>query len=168
MMPHVNGNEPRGTGVSVIVERAATLLATGLGAGYSPLAPGTAGSLVGLACYWPLAQLSVAAQLAALALLSVLGAWAATGLARRLGLEDPGVVVVDEIAGMWVSLLFLPFTPFTAAAAFVLFRVMDVVKPFPAGWLESLPGGLGIVADDLMAGLYANLAVRLLLAIWPS
>jgi phosphatidylglycerophosphatase A len=75
---------------------------------------------------------------------------------------------VDEIAGMWVSLLFLPFTAFTAAAAFLLFRVMDVIKPFPAGRLERLPGGLGIVADDLMAGIYANLAVRLLLVTWPA
>jgi len=151
-----------------ILERAATLLATGFGSGYSPIAPGTAGSLVGLALYWPLVRLPAAAQLAALTVLSALGVWAATGLARRIGQEDPSVVVVDEIAGMWVALLFLPFTAFTAVAAFLLFRVMDVIKPFPAGRLERLPGGLGIVADDLMAGIYANLAVRLLLAAWPA
>jgi phosphatidylglycerophosphatase A len=163
-----SGEATRSADSHRIIERAATLLATGLGSGYSPIAPGTAGSFVGLALYWPMARLPAAAQLAALAVLSILGVWAATDVARRLGREDPGVVVVDEIAGMWVSLLFLPFTAFTAAAAFLLFRVMDVIKPFPAGRLERLPGGFGIVADDLMAGVYANLAVRLLLVAWPA
>jgi phosphatidylglycerophosphatase A len=69
---------------------------------------------------------------------------------------------------MWVTLLFLPLTPLTAIAGFVAFRVMDVVKPFPARGLERLPGGWGIMADDLMAGIYANLAVRVLLAVWPQ
>jgi phosphatidylglycerophosphatase A len=75
-------------------------------------------------------------------------------------LEDPGLVVVDEVAGMWVTLLFVPFTPLTAALGFLAFRLMDIVKPFPARRLEDLPGGWGIMADDLMAGVYANVLVR--------
>jgi phosphatidylglycerophosphatase A len=75
-------------------------------------------------------------------------------------------VVVDEVAGMWTSLLLLPFTPAVVAAAFVAFRVMDVTKPYPARQLEALPGGWGIMSDDMMAGVYANLLVRVALATW--
>lgn len=146
----------------------ATLVATGLGCGYAPVAPGTAGSLLGLAMFWPLAQLRPWAQLAALAALVLLGAATGSSVARRLAIKDPGVVVVDEVAGMWVTLLFVPLTPVNAAAGFFLFRVADVVKPFPARRLERLRGGWGIIADDLMAGVYANLALRLVLAVWPQ
>lgn len=138
-------------------------LATGFGAGFSPLAPGTAGSLVGLALYWPLQMLPLAWLLSVLVVVTLLGIWGAEIVARREGRKDPGLVVVDEIAGMWISLLLVPFSLVTAIAGFLLFRVMDIVKPFPARQFERLPGGLGIVADDLMAGVYANLALRALL-----
>jgi phosphatidylglycerophosphatase A len=143
----------------------ARLIATGLGSGYSPVAPGTAGSAVGLLLFWPLALLPIAAQVAVTAAMFFVGVAAATHLAQRLGIEDPGVVVVDEVVGMWVTLLFLPLTPFTAVAGFFAFRVMDVVKPYPARQLEHLRGGWGIMADDLMAGVYANLLVRLALRV---
>ena len=146
---------------------AARVIATGLGSGYSPIAPGTAGSAVGLLLFWPLARLHPAAQVALLVALALAGVAAASHVARRLGIEDPGVVVVDEVAGMWVTLLFLPFTPFTAAVGFLAFRVMDVFKPYPARQLESLHGGWGIMADDLMAAVYANLLVRLALMVFP-
>jgi phosphatidylglycerophosphatase A len=97
-----------------------------------------------------------------------MGTAAAAIVARRVGITDPGIVVVDEVVGMWVSLLFLPFTAGTAALGFVLFRVMDVWKPYPARQLEDLPGGWGIMSDDLMAGLYANLALRVALLVWPA
>jgi phosphatidylglycerophosphatase A len=145
----------------------ATIIATGLGSGYSPFAPGTAGSLVGLAFWWPLHTLPVTVQVAAIVLLFFVGVLAAAIVARRLGLHDPSIVVVDEVVGMWISLLFLPFTPATAIAGFVLFRIMDVVKPYPARQLEALPGGWGIMADDVMAAIYANLVLRVGLLIWP-
>ena len=148
------------------VSAVAALLATGLGAGYSPVAPGTAGSLVGLALFWPLSRLAVEAQLAALTLLFTVGVVSATRLARSVGRKDPGLVVVDEIAGMWTSLLFVPFTPLTALLAFLAFRAMDVTKPWPARQLEALPGGWGIMCDDMMAGVYANLLVHLALRAW--
>ena len=145
----------------------ATVVATGLGSGYAPFAPGTAGSLVGLALFWPVHHLPLAGQAVATALVFALGVAAAGHVARRLGIEDPGLVVADEVVGMWVSLLGLPLTGVTAAAGFVLFRVFDVFKPYPARDLERLPGGWGIMCDDVMAGVYANLLLRAGLLAWP-
>ena len=146
----------------------AKVVATAFGSGYSPVAPGTAGSLVGLALFVPLAGRSLPVQLAAVAIVTVVGALAGGRVAKILGLEDPGLVVVDEVAGQWVTLLALPFTPVIAVAGFLLFRVMDIVKPWPARDLENLPGGWGIMADDLAAGVYAHLVLRVGLAIWPA
>ena len=132
------------------------------------VAPGTAGSAVGLLFFWPLQRLSIVLQLGALVAVFAAGVVASTRVARALGLEDPGIVVVDEVVGMWTSLLLLPFTPLTAAAGFVLFRILDVFKPYPARQLEALPGGWGIMCDDVMAGIYANLLLRAaLLALGP-
>jgi phosphatidylglycerophosphatase A len=136
------------------------VIATGLGSGYSPLAPGTAGSAVGLLLFWPLHARPAALQVAAVVVLFAVGVIASTRVARGVGIEDPGIVVVDEVVGMWTSLLFLPFTPATVIAGFLLFRIMDVFKPYPARQFESLPGGWGIMTDDLMAGIYANLLLR--------
>jgi len=151
-----------------LLDFAAKLVATGLGSGYSPFAPGTAGSLVGLALFVPLAGCSWPVQLLAVAIVSVVGALAGGRVATLLGLEDPGLVVVDEVAGQWLTLVALPFTPVIAVAGFLLFRVMDIVKPWPARDLENLPGGWGIMADDLAAGIYAQLVLRVGLAIWPA
>ena len=153
--------------MSRIKHALATLVATGLGSGYAPFAPGTAGSLVGLALFWPLHRLPLGVQAVAVVLVFALGVAAAGHVARRLGIEDPGLVVVDEVVGMWVSLLGVPFTGVTAIAGFLLFRVFDVFKPYPARDLERLPGGWGIMCDDVMAGVYANLLLRAGLLAWP-
>jgi phosphatidylglycerophosphatase A len=154
-----------------MVRRAADVvwrvIATAFGSGYSPVAPGTAGSAVGVLLFWPLAGVAWPWQLAAVALVFLVGAVAAGHVARAAGREDPGIVVVDEVAGQWITLAGLPFTPAVAAAGFVLFRVMDVVKPWPARDLERLHGGWGIMADDVAAGILAHLALRAGLAIWP-
>ena len=150
-----------------LLSRAGFLLATALGAGYSPIAPGTAGSAVGVVTYWGLLLLPRAPALALMAAVLVLGTLAAHHVARAIGRPDPGLVVVDEVVGQWVALLFLPFTPLTAGAAFLLFRIMDIIKPWPARDFEDLHGGIGIMADDLMAGVYANLLLRGLLLVWP-
>jgi phosphatidylglycerophosphatase A len=146
----------------------ATAIATGLGSGYSPIAPGTAGSAVGVLLFWPLAGQALPIQLGAVAALTAVGIAAASHVARRIGMEDPGLVVVDEVAGMWITLLALPFTPLTAGIGFLLFRVMDIFKPWPARALEALPGGWGIMADDLAAGVYAHLALRVVLLVVPA
>jgi phosphatidylglycerophosphatase A len=147
---------------------AAQWLATGFGSGYSPIAPGTAGTVVGLALFWPLHSASLLVQVVATLVVFAVGVAAADLTARRTGLKDPSIVVVDEIVGMWISLLFLPWNPVVVIAAFLLFRVMDVVKPPPARGFESLPGGWGIVMDDVMAGVYANLVLRIGLWIWAA
>jgi phosphatidylglycerophosphatase A len=145
-----------------------TVIATGLGSGYSAVAPGTAGSAVGLLLFWPLHAAPPLLQLGLTLVAAAVGVWSAGKLAEHLGVKDPGRATVDEVVGMWVSLLFLPMSVATVVVAFVAFRVMDVLKPYPARDLEGLPGGWGIMADDLMAGVYANLLVRVALLVWPA
>jgi phosphatidylglycerophosphatase A len=151
-----------------ILDPLSTLIATGLGTGYSPIAPGTFGSALGVALFWSAHRLPSWALAAAAVVIALVGVAAGDRLAKRMGLEDPGRVVVDEVAGMWVSLLFLPWSWKVAVIAFLAFRVMGIVKPWPARQLEDLHGGWGIMADDLMAGVYANLLVRVVLMVWPA
>lgn len=150
-----------------VVDLLARGVATAFGSGHSPFAPGTAGSAVGVLLFWPMAGWRWPWQVGACLALLLVGALAATRVAERVGLKDPGIVVVDEVLGQWVTLLALPFTPATAVLGFLLFRAMDIVKPWPARDLERLPGGWGIMADDVAAGVYAHLALRVGLLVWP-
>lgn len=144
-------------------------LASGFGIGLVPIAPGTFGSLPGLVLAWGLVTLGGQVALAAgIVCVVLVGTWSAHALSQRLGLKDPGVIVVDEIAGQMVTVLGIHLSGSVLAAAFVLFRVFDVIKPPPARQLEALPGGIGIMADDLAAGVYANLALRAALAWLPQ
>ena len=132
------------------------------GVGYIPLAPGTFGSLVGVGLFfllgaWPL-------QLAGIVVVTLAGIWAATRTERVLGAKDPGKVVVDEVAGQMIALLpvsVFAMSGFWIIISFTLFRLFDIFKPYPARRCESLRGGLGIMADDLVAGVYAALVVSL-------
>ena len=146
-------------------ERAAFVFATGFGSGYSPFAPGTAGSALGLVFVWGMSALNLAGQIVAVLVVTAAAMIAADIVAKSLGLKDPGLIVADEIAGMMVTMLAAPFTTKSVVLGFILFRIMDVVKPPPARQFEHFKGGVGIVADDLMAGVYANLALRGLLAV---
>jgi phosphatidylglycerophosphatase A len=140
-------------------------VATGFGSGFFPIAPGTAGSLVGLAawCAWPALPLHGGIwMLVFLAATLSIGILASGASEREFG-KDGGPIVVDEIVGQWIAVAGLAPTPFTAVAGFVLFRVFDVFKPFPAGRSQSWGGGLGVMADDVFAGLWAQLALRWLL-----
>ena len=109
---------------------------------------------------WLLA-LPLPALAAILVAIVVVGTWAADAAEAALGTKDPGAIVVDEVAGMTLSVLAVPLTPAVLAAGFVLFRVFDVVKPFPANVAQRLPGGVGVMVDDLIAGLYALLLLLL-------
>ncbi len=122
--------------------------------GFSPVAPGTVGSAATLAILW-LLPFSVAGRLAFLVVVTVAGVVASTRVERLTGQKDPGIIVVDEIAGMTLSVLWLPLTPAVLIAAFLLFRLFDIVKPFPADRSQRLPGGWGVMVDDLVAGAYA-------------
>jgi phosphatidylglycerophosphatase A len=140
--------------------RLSLLFATGFGSGYSPFAPGTAGSAVGLFFVWGMSYLEMPGQIIATVVVSLLAMAAADIVAASMGLKDPGLIVADEIAGMMVTMIAIPLTWKSLLIGFILFRVMDVVKPPPARQFERFKGGVGIVADDLMAGVYANLALR--------
>lgn len=134
-------------------------------AGRSPVAPGTVGSAVAvLAAPWLFLPLQPGWRLLVLVLLFFGGAWAAGRAALRLGRCDPGCVVIDEVLGQWVAMLpFGVLSPWGMAAAFVLFRLFDIVKPWPVGASEDwLPGGYGIMVDDVVAGACAALCLSVL------
>jgi phosphatidylglycerophosphatase A len=139
-------------------ERAAILLATGLGVGHLRTAPGTFGSLWGLVLAWGLhsAGLQPAIYVLAAVAIFLLGVPVCAAAARYFGTHDPSACVYDEIAAFPVVFALAPFTPASAVAGFLLFRLFDIWKPWPVRRLERLPGGWGIAADDLMAGVYAG------------
>jgi phosphatidylglycerophosphatase A len=151
------------------VTRLAVFVATVAYCGYFPVAPGTVGSAAGLIVYalvwWsqsPVVEVSLILGLFAA------GTWAATAAERYFGGIDPGPIVIDEVVGMLITLAFIPVGWSGALAGFVLFRIYDVIKPYPADRLERLHGGLGVMADDAMAAVYANLTLRLVLWMLPG
>jgi len=129
--------------------------------GYMPIAPGTWGSAVGVA-FLAFVPLSPAGALLAIALAVVIGT-AAAGIAERaIGEPDSGHIVIDEFAGMLISLFGLPDTYGYLAAGFLLFRIFDILKPFPIRRIDqTIPGGVGIMADDLLAGVYTNIVLQI-------
>jgi phosphatidylglycerophosphatase A len=141
----------------------ALVIATVLGVGYIPIAPGTCGSAAGL-LLWAVIPSSAAAQGVAIAIVFAIGAWSGSVAERHFGKTDPRQVVIDEVMGMLMTLFLNPVGWAGALGAFLLFRIADIVKPFPANRLERLPGGVGVMADDGMAAVYANLVLRLILA----
>ena len=145
-------------------ERWIKILATGFGSGFAPLAPGTAGTLIGIPLYllfsvfpWPIWLITVLA-------FTCLAWYVADGAERLFGRKDAQCIVIDEIAGLqWTLFLVEPTVPYIALG-FALFRLFDIVKPFPARlFQERIPGGCGVVADDLAAGVYGNLALQALI-----
>ncbi|MBI5136186.1 MAG: phosphatidylglycerophosphatase A [Nitrospirae bacterium] len=144
--------------------RALVFIATGFGSGYLPKAPGTFGSLVGLLIAWPLLALPLPPYLLATAACCALGVVAAGVAERRFGVKDPGAIVIDEIAGILVTLIAVTPTLPHLLLGFALFRLFDITKPFPCRWAERrLGGGLGVMADDILAGIYAAAALHLTL-----
>ncbi|MFQ5768370.1 MAG: phosphatidylglycerophosphatase A [Acidobacteriota bacterium] len=140
------------------------LLATGFGAGRAPLVPGTFGTLAAIPLHLLAAWLLTPFQFILMTLLFIpLAVMAADFAAREIEAKDPGMIVVDEWAGYLVTVAGAPLGWKTVSAGFVLFRLFDILKPFPARRLEALRGGYGIVFDDLMAGLYAAMGLRLFL-----
>lgn len=146
----------------------AKIIATTLGVGYFPLAPGTMGSLAALIVYWIALEIDTPRLIILILGIAAPGIYAATVVEREmknnLGSErgtDPSIIVIDEVVGMLIALIAVPKqTPFLIMA-FILFRIFDIAKPYPVRRMERFPGGWGIVLDDVMAGIYANLAVQL-------
>jgi len=150
------------------MNRLAVFLATAGGAGYTPMAPGTAGSAVGVLLYLLTWKWTLTGQLALLLVISVLGVWASHQAARHFGREDPGPVVIDEVAGQLLTLICSGGSTVTLVLGFLLFRAFDIVKPWPARRFEDLPGGLGIMADDLMAGFYGRALLMAAASLAPA
>jgi phosphatidylglycerophosphatase A len=146
------------------------IIATGFGSGYAPKAPGTAGAALAWLLWWAAAQcLSpcglFAATLVLIVVFTVLGVWSA-GVAERAWGKDPSRVVVDEMVGVWIPLLAAcDGNIYAAVAAFVLFRVFDIFKPLGIRRAEALRGGWGIMADDVVAGLYSLVVLAIVLYI---
>jgi len=140
------------------------LIATGLGSGYSPFAPGTAGTLVGIPLYLALSSLSWPLYLVSVSVLTLLAVYAAGEAERIFDRKDSPRIVIDEIVGLLWALFLVGPTLYRIAAAFVLFRLFDIVKPPPARWCQDrLPGGWGVVMDDVAAGVWANAVLLLAL-----
>ena len=150
------------------MRRLAVVIATTGGLGYAPVAPGTFGSAAGIALYWVTRDWTTIAQLGLILVVTLVGTWAATEAAAHFGKEDPGYVVIDEVAGQLVTLAFTGAGWTAAIAAFFVFRALDIIKPYPANRLERLHGGVGIMADDLMAGVYGCVIVHLLMRFVPG
>lgn len=129
--------------------------------GYAPIASGTFGSMPAIIVAWWLRSSPLYALLLA-AILFVLAVAASDRVAKSLGRQDPSEITIDEFVGMLIAFLWHPMTPLSIIVIFVLYRLFDIFKPFPARQLEGLPGGLGIMTDDVVAGVYANLAYWLL------
>lgn len=149
--------------------RLALLLATAGYVGLAPVAPGTWGSAVGVGLLF-LVRLTGerGAEAALLAVVLACGVWSATLAERHYGRPDPGSIVIDEVAGMLIALFWIPVTWVGLLAGFLAFRVFDIVKPFPVRAAERLPVGWGVMADDVVAGLYAYVTVRVLAAAAPG
>jgi phosphatidylglycerophosphatase A len=144
----------------------ALAIATVFGVGRIPFAPGTFGSAVGL-LLWAALSGSLAAEAAAIVMVFIAGSWSGGIAERHYGATDPGAVVIDEVLGMLITLFFNPVGWTGALLGFALFRVFDVIKPYPANRLERLHGGPGIMCDDAMAAVYANMVLRVVIALVP-
>jgi len=149
----------------------AALIATVFGVGRLRPAPGTWGSLAALPAAWAISSAAGGLALAvAVIIVSVFGVWASDIYVRRTGADDPSVIVIDEVAGQWLTLVLLPTEPLAYAMGFLLFRVFDVLKPWPASWADRrIKGGLGVMLDDLLAGIMAGAVAWLLwdwLTVW--
>jgi phosphatidylglycerophosphatase A len=147
--------------------RAARVIATAAGLGYAPVAPGTFGAAAGVAWYLATRSWTPTGQVIGLVLLSLVGVWASSAAARVAGREDPAHVVIDEVAGQALTLACLDLGPLGILIGFGLFRLFDIAKPFPIRRFEHLPGGWGIMADDLMAGLYGWVSLNALVT-WQT
>jgi len=136
------------------------LLATGLYTGYSPVAPGTAGSVVGVLIFWLLPAERFMLFAVVLGLLFIFGIWSAGQIEQWSNSKDNPIIVIDEIVGMLLTLTMMQKSFKWVAIGFILFRLFDIIKPYPARAMEKLPRGYGVMMDDVIAGIYALVCLR--------
>jgi phosphatidylglycerophosphatase A len=130
------------------------LFATGLGTGYSPIFPGTVGSLLGVLLFFLVFKLNIFVSLLILAILFFAGVYSSTEAEKMFGKKDSKQIVIDEVVPCTLFLLFIPFTKWCIISGFIIYRILDILKPFPAYRSQHLPGGWGIMTDDLIVGIY--------------
>ena len=153
----------------ILLLKPVVILATWFGSGLLPKAPGTWGTVASLPFAWIMHSVAGWQVLAGASLaIFCIGIWASNGYTKLLGGEDPGPVVIDEVTGMWLTLIpaayFFPFAPdlLTYVVAFMLFRLADIIKPWPASWADkNVKGGLGIMFDDIIAAIFSSLGLTM-------
>jgi phosphatidylglycerophosphatase A len=144
-----------------------TIIVTAFGAGFSPFAPGTAGAIVACGILWLIEKLELFTTYSISYLLLILvctglGVVSTNYLEKHWG-KDPSKVVMDEVIGMWIAMVFIPLSYLNILLAFILFRFFDIAKPLGIRKLEKLPGGIGVMADDVLAGVYANIVLQVII-----
>jgi len=145
-----------------VKNRLSKLFSTFFYLGYFPFAPGTVGTIAAVPVYYYLLSgLPIAEYLAFAAAFSLFSVWVSNPAKDIFGREDPGQVVIDEVCGYFVAMALIPPTALNMAAAFLVFRALDIVKPPPARQSERLPGGWGIVADDIVSGIFTNIVLQI-------
>lgn len=146
------------------MRRLALLLASNLGLGYAPVVPGTFGTLAGLPVFWLLADRGAVPYVLTWGAITAVAVWAAGVAGRHYGVVDDGRIVIDELSGYLVTVAFLPWSWTTAWLGFFWFRVFDILKPPPVRWIDQrCKNGFGVVFDDVAAGIYAAIALRVTL-----
>jgi len=138
------------------------ILATGFGAGYSPIAPGTAGTLIAIPVYFFLSTIPSPIYEITLAAFFFLSIWISENAEVFFKRKDDGRIVIDEIMGFLITMLWVHRSAFSIMMGFFLFRIFDIIKPPPIRRLERTKGGFGVVLDDVLAGIYANIILRLI------
>ena len=139
------------------------LIATGFGVGYSPLAPGTLGTLIAIPVYYFLSEIPSPLYEITLPCFFLLAVWVSEKTEAVLGKKDDPRIVIDEMMGFFITMLWLPKTPLFLLAGFILFRFFDIFKPFPIRRFEKVRGGFGVVLDDVMAGIFANVILHFII-----
>jgi phosphatidylglycerophosphatase A len=139
------------------------LLATGFGAGYSPIAPGTLGTLVAIPIYYFLSEIPFPLYEITLTGFFFLAVWVSEKTEAVLGKKDDSRIVIDEMMGFFITMLWVTKTPLFILVGFILFRFFDIFKPFPIRRFEKVRGGFGVVLDDVMAGIFANVILRFIM-----
>lgn len=142
------------------------LIATGFGAGLSPIVPGTAGTLVAIPIYYVVSSISSPLYELTLVALFFFSSWISNQAEQYWGKKDDRRIVIDEIMGFLVTMLWIPKSLFSIVAGFFLFRFFDILKPFPIRRLEQVKSGFGVVLDDVLAGIYSNILLHLALRLW--
>lgn len=142
----------------------AIFLASGFGSGFIPVAPGTWGSMVGVALVWKFWNSSVPIQVLWVLLLGALGVWVSGLTCQYFKKQDCQYIVIDEIVGLMITMIGIPLTGYNLVIGFLLFRFFDVVKPVPVNWIDKkLKNGLGVMLDDVVAGIYGSLIMHLMM-----